>query len=118
MKMANDFGYYYSMTLLGWDKIQAVLYSLQEYHLNAFSALSYNYGDLCEEYSRRLKKRIYKNPLSIKRYKEYAKYNKLVKEILVEYKVACESKLAEIHQAKEIQQPERVVIKGFKRYDE
>lgn len=114
----NNFNYFYSNTLLGWNKIQMLIYNLEEWQIDYLMSVMNNYGNLCNKYLSILKKNILTNPISIKRYKEYFKYKNFIFSILSEYEELLNNKMKELQDQNAPISPERVVIKGFKRYDD
>lgn len=116
--MRNNFNYFYSNTLLGWNKIQILIYNLEEWQIEYLSNILYNYGNLCDTYISILKRNVYINPLNIKRYKEYFKYKKLINNIIEEFNDLYNIKLNEIQLKNDPPSPEHIVIKGFKSYDD
>lgn len=116
--MRDNFNYFYNNTLKGWNKIQIILYDLDNQQLDLFTDLVNNYSCLCDFYLKFLKRRIFFNPINIKSYKEYFKYKNLINIIICEFEELYNIKINEIRVENTPIRPEHVIIKGFKKYDE
>ena len=117
--MINKISYNYCTDMLyrGYDKIINSGYSIEHGgHVTSVGNLADNYDELICSFESQLKKRIFTNPIQIKkRYNEYRNFKNSKEIVFNDLKNQFEY-LAENYK-QQMQEPKEVVIKGFRCYE-
>lgn len=116
----NEFYKIYNDIYNGWNKLISTLYSIESNtQFENYKEMANKFSDMCDHNTLIMKKRILNSVFNIKlRYKEYKIIINLIKIMTIEFEKELNYFYDKFSPAENSLKTSRIIIKGFRKYDE